>query len=295
MIESKRGPVKELVGARVIRRPHSFIFTLYGDYARGCGNELPTRSLLGLMKVFGLSEQAVRQALSRMSKQGWLTPRKAGSRSFYALSPRGIRRIEKISPRIYREVEAWDGRWRLLTYTVSETRRESRDRLRKDLRVLGFAPLSASTWISPHEAIDAARDAAQAHDLGGCIDLFTAQYCGPLDDQELLRKCWDIDVIAQAYSHFIHVYETKLRSERRQPTLSNEGAFIERLWLVHDFRRFAYLDPGLPSALLPEHWPGSIASSLFRQYYDIISTRATRFFQSSVSEVKMNGTVSGER
>lgn len=282
MIEIEAPSVKPERGARLVTRPNSFIFTLYGDFARGHGDEIPTRSLLGLMKVFGLSEQAVRQAVSRMSKQGWLRARKAGTRSFYALTQRGIRRIEKISPRIYQAAQEWDGRWRLLTYSVSETRRESRDRLRKDLRVLGFAPLSASTWISPREAIDAAREAAQAHDLGSCIDLFTAEYGGPLGDRELLAKCWDVGAIAQAYSHFIQVYEPKLRSERREPALSAEGAFVERLWLVHDFRRFAYLDPGLPSALLPAHWPGSIASSLFRQYYRIISERATQFFESAV-------------
>jgi phenylacetic acid degradation operon negative regulatory protein len=282
MVETRAAPVKPHLGVRVVTRPNSFIFTLYGDFARRRGDEIPTRSLLALMKVFGLSEQAVRQAVCRMSKQRWLRARKAGTRSFYALTERGIGRIERISPRIYRATEEWDGRWRLLTYSVAETRRESRDRLRKDLRVLGFAPLSASTWISPREAIEAAREAAQAQNLGSCIDLFVAEYRGPLHDHELLEKCWDLGAIAQAYRHFIEVYEPKLRAERGQPTLSGERAFVERLWLVHDFRRFAYIDPGLPSALLPPHWPGSIASSVFRQYYEIISERAAGFFQSAL-------------
>jgi phenylacetic acid degradation operon negative regulatory protein len=130
--------------------------------------------------------------------------------------------------------------------------------------------------------VDAAREAAQAHHLDTCIDLFNAEYRGPLRDHELLEKCWDVHAIGQAYRDFIEAYQPKLRAERHGRALSAQGAFVERLWLVHDFRRFAYLDPGLPSALLPPHWPGSIASSLFRQYYQIISERATDFFLSAV-------------
>jgi len=218
-----------------------------------------------------------------MSKQGWLRARKSGTRSLYALTERGVRRIEKISPRVYEPAQEWDGQWHLLTLNVSRTRRESRDRLRKDLGVLGFAPLSASTWISPRETIDAAREAAQAHRLESSIDLFTGEYRGPLGDHELLAKCWDLDAIARAYREFIETYEPKLRSERTQAALSDEAAFVERLWLVHDFRRFAYLDPGLPSVLLPAHWAGSIASALFRGYYATIFRRATRFFERAIS------------
>ncbi|MDQ6931977.1 MAG: phenylacetic acid degradation operon negative regulatory protein PaaX [Candidatus Eremiobacteraeota bacterium] len=284
MIETKADPVKAELDARVVTRPNSFIFTLYADFALGHGDEIPMRSLLTLMAEFGLSEQAVRQAVSRMSKQGWLRARRTGARSFYALTARGIRRIKTIGPRVYEPAEEWDGRWRLLTYTVSETIRESRDRLRKDLRVLGFAPLCASTWISPREASGAAREAANAAGLGSRIDLFTAEYRGPMGDHELLRKCWNVDAIAQAYGEFIERYQSRVRFERKAATLSNEAAFVERLWLVHDFRRFAYIDPGLPSVLLPAHWAGSIASSLFRQYYQIISSRATQFYNRALAD-----------
>ncbi|GAC1355037.1 MAG: PaaX family transcriptional regulator C-terminal domain-containing protein [Vulcanimicrobiaceae bacterium] len=236
-------------------------------------------SLVSLMAEFGLSEAAVRQAVSRMSRQGWPEAEKRGTRAYYALTPRGVKRVETISPRIYEPAAEWDGRWRLVTYTVAETKRELRDRLRKDLTLLGFAPLSASTWVSPRDVTAAMREITDAPEFEERVHVFGAEYLGPLRDRQLLERSWNLEKIAHAYREFIDYYSDRLRREREQPTLSDAQAFVERLWLVQDFRRFVYLDPGLPSALLPAHWPGSVASALFREYYAIISSRASAFFE----------------
>jgi len=271
-------------GVRVVTRPNSFIYTLYGDFVHRdpqTENELWIGALIRLMAEFGLSEQAVRQAVSRMSRQGWLTARKHANRSFYAVTPRGRERIEAISPRIYGPVVEWDGRWRMITYSVAETNRDSRDRLRKDLTVLGLAPLSASTWISPADVLAEVRIAAQTNDVLQCIDHFEDEYRGPLTDRHLLEKCWDLPAIAAQYEQFVDYYEPRLERERTQNGLSDEGAFVERMWLVHDYRKFAYVDPGLPSTLLPARWPGSLAAALFREYYAAISPKAEYFFKAA--------------
>ncbi len=267
---------------RPVARPNSMIYTLYGDLVHrlrpgpGATPSLRIGSLIRLMGCFGLSEAAVRQAVSRMSRQGWLV----AERARYAASARGIARIEGLSPRIYGPVVEWDGRWRMLTYSIAESTREKRDRLRKDLAVLGWAPLAPSTWLSPRDGFDAVREAAESSGVAGALHFFEGIYRGPLSDRELLERCWDIDAIARAYAEFIATYEPRLERERRGGSLSDEDAFIERLWLVHDFRKFAYVDPGLPSTLLPAHWQGTIAARVFRDYYAAIEEKSSRFFTS---------------
>jgi phenylacetic acid degradation operon negative regulatory protein len=272
---------------RLVTRPNSFIYTLFGDFVHRVpdggapADELWVGALIRLMGEFGLSEQAVRQAVSRMSRQGWLVARKRGNRSYYALTDRGRRRVEAISPRIYGPVVEWDGRWRMLTYSIAEKNREGRDGLRKDLQVLGWAPLSASAWISPHDALDAARNAAEANGVLESVDLFAGEYFGPRTDRELLEKCWDLPAIAGQYREFVSQYEPRLHSERAKGAMSEDEAFVERMWLVHDYRKFTYVDPGLPSTLLPAHWPGTAAAALFREYYAAISPKAERFFRTA--------------
>jgi phenylacetic acid degradation operon negative regulatory protein len=265
---------------RQVTRPNSFIFSLYGDlvHRHVTDGSLWIGGLVRLMEPFGLSEAAVRQAVSRMLRQGWLSAHKNGNRAFYTVTERGRRRIEELSPRIYGPVVEWDGRWRMLTYGVAEAERDKRDRLRKELTVLGWAPLSASTWLSPRDGLIEAREAAQATGVLANIDLFVGEYAGPASDRELLEKCWDLDAIAAAYREFIHFYEPRLAQEQTRNGLSEEGAFVERLWLVHDYRKFTYVDPGLPSTLLPAHWPGTTAAALFREYYAAIDRKSLKFF-----------------
>lgn len=280
---SSAGGVK--LDRRPVSRPNSFIFTLYGDIVhRQIGDgTLWIGGLVRLMASFGISEAAVRQAVSRMSRSGWLLARKNGNRAFYVVTDRGRRRIEALSPRIYGPVVEWDGRWRMLTYSVSEGHRDRRDRLRKELTVIGWAPLSASTWISPADSLEEARDVAESTEVLETIDLFESEYRGPLTDRELLEKCWDLETIANAYREFIHRYESRLIAERANASLSDEEAFVERMWLVHDYRKFTYIDPGLPSTLLPAHWPGTTAAALFREYYASLDRKSLRFFQQAVN------------
>lgn len=267
---------------RAVTRPNSFIYTLFGDFVHRdptSNGEIWVGGLIKLMGEFGISEAAVRQAVSRMSRQGWLEARKRGNRSFYTLTERGRRRIEAISPRIYGPIVEWDGRWRMLTYSVAESHREGRDGLRKDLTVLGWAPLSASTWLSPNDALEGARNAADSNGVLENVDLFVGEYRGPHTDRELLERCWDLPSIAGQYREFITRYEPQLQNERAHRALSDDQAFVERMWLVHDYRKFTYVDPGLPSTLLPAHWPGTVAAALFREYYALISGKAEYFFR----------------
>lgn len=265
---------------RQVARPNSFIFTLYGDivHRRSPNESLWIGSLIRLMSAFGVSEQAVRQAVSRMSRQGWLTGRRQRNRAFYSVTERGRRRIEELSPRIYGPVIEWDGKWRLLTYAIGEANRKGRERLRQELAALGWAPLSPSAWISPSDTLRAAKEAARATATLEAANLFLAEYGGPLSDRELLERCWDVPSIAAAYRDFIARYEPRLRWERQRTDLTDEAAFVERLWLVHDFRKFVYLDPGLPSELLPAHWPGTAAAALFREYYAALDAKSQRYF-----------------
>jgi phenylacetic acid degradation operon negative regulatory protein len=273
-------PESAPVAPRAVSRPNSFIFTLYGDMVHRLEPDgtLWIGALIRIMASLGISSQAVRQAVSRMSRQGWLIARREGNRAYYAVTLRGRRRIEELSPRIYGPVIEWDGRWRLLSYAIGEAHRRHRERLRKELSALGWAPLSPSTWISPSDTLGAAREAAAATETLDAIHLFTAQYSGPLRDRELLDRCWDVNRIAAAYREFVARYSPRFERELSHGDLGDEAALVERLWLVHDYRRFTYVDPGLPSELLPAHWPGTAAAALFREYYAAIEKKSQRFF-----------------
>jgi phenylacetic acid degradation operon negative regulatory protein len=271
---------------RSATRPTSLIFSLYGDLVHGAsGRDEPSLwlgTLVKLMAAFGLSEAAVRQAVSRMARQGWLSAERTGKRAFYSVTPRGRRRIEELSPRIYGPVIEWDGTWRILAATVDG--RDARARLRQELRVLGWAPLSPAIWISPTDSLRSAAEAAERYGVAGEAHLFLGTYEGPLSDRALVERCWDLPAVAGAYDRFIATYRPRLERELQTGDANDPDSFAQRLWLVHDFRKIAYLDPGLPSELVPAHWPGTIAAGIFREYYAALAPKAQRFLTETTAE-----------
>ncbi|HKV45788.1 MAG TPA: PaaX family transcriptional regulator C-terminal domain-containing protein, partial [bacterium] len=222
-------------------RARSLLFTVYGDSIRPHGGEIGLGSLIRLMAPLGFSARAVRAAVSRTARQGWLLTRRVGRRAFYSLTPQGAWRVEEGVRRVYQSAtEPWDARWRLLTYAIPEGRRPARDRLRRELTWLGLGPLSRSTWITPRNLAPQLSELVAAHGVADHVAIFEAASLGPPQDRALVARCWDLETIAGRYRAFIRA--TRRRSaglrHRRRRAISTAGCFAEKIMLVHEYRKF---------------------------------------------------------
>jgi phenylacetic acid degradation operon negative regulatory protein len=266
----------------------SMIFTLYGDYIRHYGNKIWIGSLIKLLREFGHNDQAVRAAISRMNKQGWVQSEKQGNKSYYSLTERGLKRMEVAAQRIFKlQTETWDGQWRILMYTIPEEIRNVRDELRKELVWSGFGTLSNSCWISPNKLEKQVYDLIDKYDIKQYVDFFIAKYDGPNEDQRIISKSWDLQEINERYSEFISDYSQKYiidKNKIEKGEMTEAECFVERTKLVHEYRKFLFVDPGLPEALLPEKWLGGHAASLFSDYYKVLARPASQFFEEVYQE-----------
>ena len=59
-------------------------------------------ALVRLLAPLGVAAPAVRTAVSRMVRQGWLEPVRLADGPGYALTPRAVRRLDDSAARIYR-------------------------------------------------------------------------------------------------------------------------------------------------------------------------------------------------
>lgn len=259
-------------------KARSLLFDLWGDYIQHVADEVSSSTLATLMAPFGVTESAMRQAVSRTVRQGWLQSRRVGGRSNYSLTANGRKRITVASQRVYNPEERnWDGSWRVLSYSVPEDLRERRDDLRRELVWTGFGPLAPGLWISPNPLEDAALDLIHRYDLVPYVHLFRATHVGPQTAQELVATCWDLPGIAGHYQRFIEEWLPRLQAQADQMELDDVGCYVERLSLVHEYRKFLFVDPGLPADLLPPEWLGDDAGRLFRMYYDLLAPGAQRY------------------
>lgn len=262
----------------------SMIFTIFGDYIRHYGSVIWIGSLIKLLEAFGHNEQAVRAAVSRMSKQGWAQSERRGNKSFYSLTEQGIVRMEEASRRIYKEVSPeWDGNWWILLYNIPEEKRHLRDRLRDELTWSGFGPLSNSCWITPNSLEREINVLIKKYEIEDYVTFFKAEHKGMQSHETLVKKCWDLNEINERYAQFIEQYSQKYiihKNKIEQNQMSDSACFVESALLVHEYRKFLFIDPSLPKELLPEKWLGDSAMTLFKDYSAILSKPAKRFFES---------------
>lgn len=265
-------------------KPRSMIFTIYGDYIRYYGGEIWIGSLIKLLEQFGHTPQSVRAAISRMARQGWIKSRKSGNKSYYSMTEQGLKRLEEAAKRIYKlNSDPWDGKWRILVYTIPEEIRQVRDELRQELVWSGFGMLATSCWVTPLDLQEQVKGIIQRYEVDHYVDFFEAGYKGPQESSQLVQKCWDLQELNERYKQFIDGYRVKYEAHLKaeeQGELEDTDCFVERAKLVHEYRKFLFYDPGLPEELLPNDWLGTEAAQLFRDYYRILAIPANRFFES---------------
>src|SRR6476469_2295149 len=73
----------------------SALFDVYGDHLRARGGHAPVAALVRMLAPLGVAAPAVRTAISRMARQGWLRPERLSNGPGYALTPKAVRRLDE--------------------------------------------------------------------------------------------------------------------------------------------------------------------------------------------------------
>jgi phenylacetic acid degradation operon negative regulatory protein len=250
-------------------KARSLVFDLFGDYLRYRGGEVRLRSLVSLMGCFDVPEATVRVVATRLRKEGWLASRRDGRETVYALTDTAWELLDEGRERIFHRVQGpWDGQWHMVLYSVPEADRGLREQLRKKLAWYGFGPLSASVWVSPHDRGDLVK-AAFAAEPAVTLDVFRSRSAGPAADRDIAARSWDLPELDRSYAELLGTYRPKLAAYR-SGDLQGADALVERMRLIHDYRRFPFRDPDLPPELLPENWSGRVAHDVFLEAHDLL-------------------------
>lgn len=257
------------------QRPHDLAFTLFGEFLLHREAPVGTASLIELFRPLGLTPAATRTVLSRMARRGWLEAGRNGRRSHYAPTGRARKLLAEGAARIHAPPAAapWDGLWYLLAYSIPESRRELRDRLRVRLQWLGFGQLGNGLWISPHPVRGQVNELAAELGIADHLEIFRAQYQGYSSVGHLVSQAWDLDRIGERYAAFIERHAAVPDGDGTSPA----DAYVRRFRLVHEYREFPLVDPGLPARLLPAHWKGGEAAELFRRRHARLRAPADAF------------------
>ncbi|HVW35320.1 MAG TPA: PaaX family transcriptional regulator C-terminal domain-containing protein, partial [Acidimicrobiia bacterium] len=205
-------------------------------------------------------------AVWRSAERGLLESERIGRRTRWALSDPARRLLADGTRRIYslhREPRPWDGRWLLLFVSVPESQRDLRHRMRTRLGWAGFASIGSGTWVSPW--VDREVEVREVLDdlgLAGAARSFIAQPGAIGDVGAMVSSTWPLADIAGSYEAFLERFGSASAPD------SGYDAFVAQVRLVHEWRRFPFLDPDLPGELLPRDWVGYRAAALFHRLHE---------------------------
>jgi len=253
----------------------ALLLTVLGEFVLPTGGAAWTSSLVAAGGALGIGEKNARQAIARIADDGLIESRRHGRRVQWSLTPAGRKLLETGTHRIYefgRGAVEWEGEWLVAHCPIPESQRALRHQLRTQLAFEGFGELSASLAVSPHPERESALRRILA-ELGLDADTVVLRCrTGSIDaDADLVSRAWELDELAEQYSAF-----TAAQQQRQLGSaVASFGAIVE---LVHDWRLFLFVDPELPTELLPDNWAGTTAAQVFHDCHEAWSLAALDWF-----------------
>ncbi|MDY7104790.1 MAG: PaaX family transcriptional regulator C-terminal domain-containing protein [Actinomycetota bacterium] len=247
-------------GSASVDTASGLLMTLMGEFMLPLGGTAWTQTIIGLAERLGVRDKAARQALARTCDRGWLDRERVGRQTRWILTDHATELLEPGAERIYgfgQDRRPWDGSWLMLLASVPERDRNVRYRMGLGLSWAGFGSIGQGIWLSPW--VDRESVAVEVlRDLGVEATSFHGSLGQLGDAPDLAGRAWDLPELRGHYERFLD--DTDALTGR----LPDGGdAAAELAALVHRWRRFPFLDPDLPDALLPDDWPGPVAARRF--------------------------------
>lgn len=212
--------------------------------------------LLKLTADFGIREQTLRVALTRMVGAGDLVRDDDG----YRLSDRLLTRQRRQDDALQPQTRAWDGNWTMLVITAVGMDARARAALRNTLRDKRFGELREGVWLRPDNLGD---------ELPTEVTERARVLCArDHDPAELAGRLWDLDGWSRTGHRLL---------EESSAAGDIPGRFVVAAGMV----RHLLTDPVLPDELLPGDWPGT---RLRAAYADFAAELAGRRGQNDLLE-----------
>ncbi len=258
---------------KVSPRAGPLIITVFGDTIAPRGGSIWLGSLIDLMQPLGLSERLVRTGVYRLAREGWLTARQEGRRSFYTITKEGLNSFAEADARIYTASPMpWNGQW-VIVQTLPEATPQTRKKIRELLTWHGFGQLSPTMMIKPGTDTKTVNQVLTASRLSTSSIIFTSQLDNHDDTGLIVTNGWNLEDLSMAYSRLLQCFTAPDKTTRNNA----HDAFVVRTLLIHQYRRILLKDPQLPVELLPSSWSGTKARQLVADAYHALAPSADRF------------------
>ncbi|MCI2399263.1 PaaX family transcriptional regulator C-terminal domain-containing protein [Aliiroseovarius subalbicans] len=228
-------------------RVWSLIVTILGDMARAPGAEVSGATLGALTDAVDIKPEALRVALHRLRKDGWISSRRVGRGSLHILTESGRAQANEAAARIYDFDTHQPTGWHVMV--AQPMTQAGRNRLDAELRGLGHIVIAPGAYLGQGPAPD-------RPDLllleGNALQVPTWLSAAVMPP----RLLQDYVSFEQA----LKVVDQALEADKPDPLT----CAVLRLLIVHGWRRLVLRHPALPDAFFPPTWRGPACRRMLR-------------------------------
>jgi len=211
-------------------------------------------------KVFDLSlNQKTKSIINSLVKEGLIIQQNESQS--YSLTERGFLDFCLEFPFFRFLKYPWDRRWRIISYEIPESKREIRDRLRRQMQGWGLGPWHRSFWVTPHPVIESLRWLIGGKEEEKYFQAFEADHV--FGSREILvEKVWEKTKLDGEYRQLFRKWHEVLSGQ--------DEKLLKFKKIINSYVELLKIDPGLPKELIGESWIGFEGWGIFKEIRNIL-------------------------
>ena len=249
-------------------RVWSLIVTFFGDLAQAEDDRVSGAVLTRIGQLAGIKPEAMRVALHRLRRDGWIESQRLGRKSEYFLTGHGREESAKASPRIYAREDTSIGKWTVLIAEPRKTVAEALPGLSNDKPGIvmsgnGFMIVSNAYPVKdePLLALTGTDLAVPDWLRNRMIDGELSEACNKLSGTLAELACIDL----------------------RTQNLTALQVAVLRILIVHSWRRVRLRQPDLPDRFFPDSWTGPQCRAMVANLLEQLPRPQLRSLETSIA------------
>ncbi|WP_122073277.1 PaaX family transcriptional regulator C-terminal domain-containing protein [Pseudophaeobacter sp. EL27] len=229
-------------------RVWSIIVSLFGDLAQIPGDQISGTTLTQIITPMGIKPEAIRVALHRLRKDGWIESTRSGRASVHYLTEFGRKQSTAVTPRIYARTPQPPELWHLLIAEDGS----------------GQTVLEETLLLPQYTQVNRRTALGYGPAPKGLDDLFVASVSDLSVPGWLQARLFPQDLVEACQS----LLEALNNIALPEPGLAPVQVATLRTLIVHHWRRIALRHPVLPVSFAPDAWAGEACRARVFQLLD---------------------------
>jgi phenylacetic acid degradation operon negative regulatory protein len=205
--------------------------------------------------------QKTKTTLTQLAKEGSIEKREEGAVVTCILTNKGFDELCMEFPSFRFLKHTWDKKWRVISYEIPESKREIRDRLRREMQGWGLGPWHRSFWLTPHPIIPELNKLVSGRIEEQYIQAFESDHVFG-DKNVLIEKVWGKTQLDKKYREMFKKWHDILSHD------GEKGAKLTKV--IDEYIPLLREDPGLPEELIGKTWIGFEALNIFKEIRSIL-------------------------